>query len=294
MKRTPAHRPPPTVPLRTERDPVTWQGKMRRKPWHYTITAAIPCLHHATETAIVIELLRLQTCRPYIILVDTGSTPRELAKLEALRAEDCELHLLRRYAMQHPCDAIASAMDLAFSLADTPYVFTTHQDCFLCSRHFLQHLMDNIHGLAAIGYRLSPRNFPGWEKMLGHTATLWSVAEYDRLGLSWSLRRAAYLMARARPENYREQIPLIDTEACINELLLRTGAKIAFTGTEENFIRTRDDFIDHPRSLVCTKLYHPDKYPARRKDCDDALIEARTRIKDWQTSGPADPCACQT
>jgi hypothetical protein len=153
---------PPAVPLRNELSPVIWQGKLRRKPWHYTITAAIPCLDHTRETEAVVELLRLQTCKPYIILVDTGSTAAELRKLEALRAVDLELHLIRRNAQQHPCDSIASAMDLAFSLADTPYLFTTHQDCFPRSRHLLQHLMDNIHGLAAIGYRISPRMYPGW------------------------------------------------------------------------------------------------------------------------------------
>lgn len=282
-------RPPPIVPLRNERDPVTWQGKLHRKPWHYAITAVIPCIDHPRETAIAIELLRLQTCRPYVILVDTGSRDADLRRLEALRAEDCELHVIRRHAMMHPCDAIASAMDLAFSLADTPYVYCTHQDCFLRSRHFLQHLLDNIHGLAAIGYRLSPRNFPGWEKMFGHTATMFSTAEYDRLGLTWSLRRAAYILARARPENYREQIPLVDTEACINELLIRSGVRTAFVGQEENFIRTRDDWIDHPRSVACTKLYHADRYPARRHDCDLAMAEARDRIRHWRSTGPADP-----
>lgn len=289
-KRNPRpNKPPPTVPIAGQLGPVAWHGQLFRKPWHYLITAAIPCLDHAAEASAVVELLRLQTCRPYILLVDTGSTPRELAKLEALRAADVELHLLRRNGMQHPCDSIASALDLAFSLADTPYVYCTHQDCFPRARHLLQHLVDNIHGLAVIGYQLSPRNFPGWERHFGHTATLFSLAEYDRLGLSWSLRRAAYIHARARSENYREQIPMVDTEATINELLLRSGVPTAFIGKEQNFVRTKDDFIDHPRSVICTKLYHPDRYPGRRRDCNLALAEAKLRILRWQSSGPADP-----
>lgn len=282
-------KPPPTVPLRHERDPVAWHGRMHRKPWHYTITAAIPCLDHATETNAVIQLLRLQTCRPYIILVDTGSSARELAKLEALRDVDVELHLIRRNAMQHPCDAIASAMDLAFSLADTPYVFTTHQDCFLRARHFLQHLVDNIHGLAAIGYRISPRKYDGWEQHLGHTATLFSVAEWDRLGATWSLRRAAALLGIGRPANTIHALDAIDTEAAFNTLFSQRGAKTAFVGHEQNFVRTLDDFIDHPRSLICTELYYPQHAATARDWTDDALRHAQDRIHLWRSSGPADP-----
>jgi len=289
MKKAPRQSPPPTVPQRGEFYPVTWQGKLHRKPWHYTITAAIPCFEHARETAIVIELLRLQTCRPYIILVDTGSKARELTKLEALRADDVELHLFRRNAMQHACDSVASAMDLAFSLADTPYVFTTHQDCFLRARHFLQHLMDNIHGLAAIGYQLSPRKFKGWEHHLGHTATLFSIAEYDRMGVTWSLRRAANLLGVGRPANDMTVFDAIDTEAAFNKIFLNAGAKTAFVGSEQNFIRTKDDFIDHCRSLVCTGLYYPDHYAIARTWANEALREAQERIRLWRSSGPADP-----
>ena len=289
MKQPAKPKPPPTVPIRDERDPVIWQGRMHRKPWHFLITAAIPCLDHAVETAAVIELLRLQTCKPYIILVDTGSCARELAKLETLRAQDVELHLIRRNAMQHPCDSIAAAMDLAFSMADTPYVYTTHQDCFLRARHWLQHLVDNIHGLAAIGYRLSPRKFPGWEQHLGHTSTLFSVAEWDRLGATWSLRRAAGLLGVGRPANDMTIFDAIDTEAAFNARFIQAGAKTAIVGYEENFVRTLDDNIDHPRSLVCTGLYYPPSYQARREAADLALQAALVRIRLWRSSGPADP-----
>lgn len=292
MKKTAVRPPPPTVPITGERDPVAWQGRLQRKPWHYMITAAIPCLNHAAETELVVELLRLQTCRPFIILVDTGSSRRELAKLESLRAADVELHLLRRNAMQHPCDSIASAMDLAFSIADTPYVFTTHQDCFLVARHFLQHLMDNIHGLAAIGYRLSPRKFSGWEQHLGHTATLFSLAEWDRLGCTWSLRRAASLLGVSRPANSLQVLDAIDTEAAFNARFLQAGAKTAFVGFEQNFVRTLDDNIDHCRSLVCTSLYDPNHHRTARLDAHDAMRAARDRIRRWSASGPCDPERC--
>jgi hypothetical protein len=153
----------------------------------------------------------------------------------------------------------------------------------------LQHLVDNIHGLAAIGYRLSPRKFPGWEQHLGHTATLFSVAEWDRLGATWSLRRAAALLGTGRPANDLFALDAIDTEAAFNALFQQRGAKVAFVGVEENFNRTKDDFIDHCRSLVCTGLYYPQHYKVARDWTDDALRNAQDRIHLWRSSGPADP-----
>jgi hypothetical protein len=278
--------PRPIVPLDHEHGPTIFQGKLYRKPWHYLITAVIPTLNQPEETAIVCELLRLQTCRPYILLIDTGSNPLDLLSLALLRADDCELHVIARQGMQHPCDSIASALDLGFSLADTPYVFTTHQDCFLRSRHFLQDLVDNIHGLTAIGYRLSPRQYEGWDRELSHTATLWRLADYDRLGLSWSLRRAAYLLGRPRPDDPRLLPTQTDTETCINHLLQQHHAPTKFCGTEENFVRNLDENIDHPRSTACSRLYGQTLYPARYHDCQLAMADARARIAQWKAYGP--------
>lgn len=294
MKRNSNPPAPPTIPIRRLPPPATWTGTLLPKPWDHLITAVIPCLDHATETAACIRLLQLQTCRPHIILVDTGSTAAELHRLDSLRRTDVELHMIRRAAVRHPCDLIASALDLGFSLADTPYVFTTHQDCFLRNRHFLQHLVDNIHGLAAIGYQLTPRHFPEWHNHLGHTATLFSLTEYDRLGLTWSLRRAAFLLGHGRPHNPHTTQGSIDTEAAINTLMNQRAARIAFVGTECNHARTLDDNIDHCRSLVCSSLYNADHHAQATAWTKHALTEARQRIKAWENSGPADPLQAPT
>ena len=283
------HRPPPTIPLRRSPSPQKWLGVVIPKPWDHLITAVIPCLDHARETEICIRLLQLQSCRPHIILIDTGSTKAELRKLELLRRTDVELHIIRRAAIQHPCDLIASALDLGFSLADTPYVFTTHQDVFLRSRHFLQFLVDTIHGLAAVGYQITPRQHPTWHEELGHSATLWSLAEYDRLGLSWSLRRAARILGHGRPHNPTTALDSIDTEACINTLLRFAHARVAFVGTEINFMRTLDENIDHCRSLICSSLYNPARHLAAQTEMANAIGDARRRIQTWENSGPADP-----
>lgn len=53
-----------------------WEGLCQTKPWEYEITAAIPCLNTSETLPICIELLRLQTNRPFILLIDTGSIPK--------------------------------------------------------------------------------------------------------------------------------------------------------------------------------------------------------------------------
>ena len=120
----------PTIPIRGSAGPLTWEGVCARKPWQHQVTVALPCLDHADETAICVELLRCQSVPPYFILVDTGSRPDQAKRLRAMRAPDLEVHSLRINGARHPSAPIANALDLCFSLAATPYVFTTHQDCF--------------------------------------------------------------------------------------------------------------------------------------------------------------------
>lgn len=277
-----------TIPIKNPGGLANFQGTCHRKPWQYSITAAIPCLDHADETALCVELLRLQTMRPYIMLVDTGSDPNEFLKLSDLRAEDLELHTIRSNGTPHPCDIIAAALDLCFSLADTPYMYTTHQDVFLRSRYFLEYLYDNMPGLAVLGYRLSPRNNIQWEKMFGHTATMFDMSKWDEIGATWTLRRAARQQGCSHTMPPPGELWYIDTEHAANCTIIASGHKIGFCGTEENLQRTVDDNIDHCRSLVCTSLYAPDYHAKAMVWTKAAKREARERIKTWRTYGPAE------
>ena len=65
-----------------------WQGRCFKKPWDYRITAAIPHLDTIEPLRTVIDLLRRQTIRPYILVIDTGSDDTTCHQLEHLRAED--------------------------------------------------------------------------------------------------------------------------------------------------------------------------------------------------------------
>lgn len=277
-----------TIPIKNPAGLANFQGTCARKPWDYPITAVIPCLDHAEETALCVELLRLQTIRPYIMLVDTGSEQHQFADLCRLRAEDLEIHTIRSNGTPHPCDIIAAALDLCFSLADTPYIYTTHQDVFLRSRYFLEYLYTNIPGMAVLGYRLSPRNNIQWQKMFGHTATLFDLAKWDEIGATWTLRRAS----RQQGCNHKMPPPgelwYIDTEHAANTSIIASGHKIGFCGTEENLQRTVDDNIDHCRSLICTSLYAPEYHARALIWTELAKQEARARIRSWQLYGPAE------
>lgn len=281
--------PPLSVPIAGKAWPTAFQGTIRRKPWNHLITAVIPCLDHSEETALCIELLRLQTVRPYIMLVDTGSKPPHAAALEKLRGEDLEIHAIRANSIPHACAAIAAALDLGFSLASSPYVFTTHQDCFLRNRHFLDFLAQQMPHHSVVGYQISPRRFPDWEKWFGHTATCWKLEDLDRIGATWSLRRAAAMLGMGPLATTPDPHSQIDTESAINLTILHAGLQTKQIGTEVNFTRTLDNWIDHARSLVCTQIYFPDKYPAARAACDLAMADARNRIALWNSMGSAEP-----
>src|SRR5439155_11220887 len=97
----------------------------------YRITAVIPHLETPEPLRACVELLRLQTERPYILVIDTGSSESVKAGLEAMRAEDLEVHTVSAHGYLHSSEAVGVAQDLAFALCRSEYLFCTHSDCFL-------------------------------------------------------------------------------------------------------------------------------------------------------------------
>src|SRR5580658_4241296 len=99
-----------------------WEGSDRKKPWHYKVTAAIPAIDTVETLEVCIELLRLQTERPFIQIIDTGSRGKQLEKMRNLQADDVEVHFLQLNGVQHPSDYPAMAMDLAFALCRSDFI----------------------------------------------------------------------------------------------------------------------------------------------------------------------------
>lgn len=277
-------RPPQAAPLRNSHvKDKPWEGECRRKPWDYEVTAVIPVLDTPEPLKVAIDLLRLQTQRPFIVVIDTGSQPELLERVESFRADDVEVHSLRLNGVRHPSDFPAMAMDLAFSVCRTSHLFATHADCFLRKQTLLQEMTDLCTAeCPVVGYELSPRKHPDWKGMFGHTCTMFEMQVMDRIGAGWSMRRLAtiYGLENHEPRPDRPNWP--DTELLLNYLVRDNGIEPLLIGHEENFIRNLDENIDHCRSLTGALLYNPAHYKKARAWAEDAMAEAKSRIEQWR------------
>jgi len=260
-----------------------WEGACSKKPWEYRITAVVPVLDTPAPLRVVIELLRLQTARPFIVIIDTGSQPEILKEIESFRAQDVEVHSLRLNGVRHPSDFPAMAMDLSFSICRTPLLFATHADCFLRNRSLLAEMADLCPTESAVvGYELSPRQHPDWKGMFGHTCTMFDMATMDEIGAGWSMRRLARIFGIEShvPDPRRPNWP--DTELLLNYICREHQITPHLIGHEENFVRNLDENIDHCRSLTGGLLYNQPHYEKARRWADDAMAEAHERIAAWR------------
>lgn len=259
-----------------------WEGSIAKKPWEYSCEAIIPVLDTPDTLRIVIELLRLQKDRPYIIVIDTGSSPECFAEIEMMRAADVEVHSLRFNGVRHPSDFPAIAMDLAMSMCRTEFMFCTHADVFLRNRE----VITELRGMCSlqqpvVGYQITPRAHEDWVEMVSHTCTMLHMPTMDKIGAGWSLRRLC---------NNREvqHIPNIlgnnwpDTEILLNYILWENGMKAKLIGTEANHARTLDHRIDHCRTLTAGRLYSPTYAKECQAWVNEALSQAMERINLWR------------
>jgi len=257
-----------------------WEGVIAKKPWEYQVTATMAHLNTPETVPTVIELLRLQTVRPYILVVDTGSSEEHLARLMDCEAEDVEIHCLRAHAYRHSSEPVGVAQDLAYALVQTEYMFNTHTDCFLRRRDYLKYLLTMCSAQCpAVGYEMSPRDWLTdlWEGMVSHTATMVHVPTVHRIGASWNFNRAHTQFGVPRST---QGWP--DTETCFNLCLRAAGIAPRLIGHETNYERHCDDWVDHPRSYAGSKEYAPEYHEKAKGWVEDALREARERIAEWK------------
>lgn len=272
------------APLRGKRTiEKPWEGGCFTKPWDFEVTAAIPVLDTADTVEIAIELLRLQSVRPFIIIIDTGSQGEHFKRIQELAAEDVEIHSLRLNGVMHPSDFPAMAMDVAFAVCRTDFMFATHADVFLRNRHFLEELIEMAKNVSpVVGYEMSPRAHSDWKGMVSHTATMFHMPSMDKIGFGWSQRRLCniYNVKCYRPDPMRPNWP--DTEILGNYILRKNKIQPHLIGKESNFSRQVDDNIDHCRSITAGRLYSP-SYEARAEAwLKEAKEEALERIESWK------------
>ena len=260
-----------------------WEGNCEKKPWNYKVTAVIPCLNTSETLKCCIELLRLQTERPFIMIIDTGSQQDHLANTLDLRDEDVEVHSISLNGVLHPSDYPAMAMDLAMTLCRSKFMFATHADVFIKRRDFLEHLYGVCEkGFPVVGYEISPRAHSDWKGMVSHTATMYDMKVMDKIGFGWSLRRLCneYDIVDYKPDPMRPSWP--DTEILGNYILRKNNVLTKIIGHEQNQERTDDENIDHFRSYTSGKMYSPPHFKKTRAWFEDAILKAEKRIESWK------------
>lgn len=263
-----------------------WQGDFEIKPWHKKVSIAIPFRETPELVDTFMESWLLQTVSANIIIIDTGSSELSLKKLrEWEKREDCvELHELRFKAVKHPSDPVAIAMDLAFSLCTTKYLFATHADCFPLRNDLIEWMISKMEsgGSPVIGYQITDREGIKTDGWVGHTATMFDINQADILNLGWSQRRLCNLTGMDHFGNNRcNGYP--DTEFLINEQLDRHGIQREIIGKEINFKTTKDENILHVRSYASSKMYSPSHHSKAKDDMILAIEEVSKKIELWKS-----------
>lgn len=260
-------------------DKVT--GRIKKKPWEYAVTAAIPHLDTLEALQACIAVLRAQTERPYIMVIDTGSPCCVREQLEKMRAEDLEIHYISAHAWRHSSEPVTAALDLAQTLCRSKLLFHTHADCFLRRPDFIASLARVCNAnTPVIGYRMSPRDWvtKEWQWMVGHTATMLYMPSIHRVGATWCYQRIHY--GYGYPWRLDSGWP--DTETAFNHALRDGGILPVFIGYDRNGERQIDDNIDHVRSYPGTKIYGAS---GRKKETqgwmESAIRDAMGRAKLW-------------
>jgi hypothetical protein len=260
-----------------------WGGICPKKPQQYAITAVIPHLETPEPLQVVIDVLRAQDLRPYIMVIDTGSSAEVCQALEELRAADLELHYIRAHAYTNSSEPVAVAQDLAFALCRSEYLFCTHSDVFLCRRDFLTDLRRRCSAdVPVVGYEMSDRSWvtSQWRGIPSHTATLFHMPTMHRLGITWSMQRFYALYGYDNRQGWP------DTESTMGQLLKDKEVKIDFLGKETNFQRHKDANLDHVRNYPSSQLYFPEGgyFQIAKQWMAEAMAEARSRLDTWQRS----------
>ena len=277
------------IPTRGISAHKAWHGTIAKKPWEYKVTAVIPHLDTSELLDTNIALLRLQTERPFIVIVDTGSSARHMGVLDELERcnEDIEVHRLRFKSVVHPSDPVAVAMDLAFSACRTEWIYATHADCFLKNQHFIENTLEKmrVRDFSVAGYRITERKGVDTSKWVGHTATFFNTKFCDEHNLAWSQRKLCNLTGEDHAGDQKTS-SYPDTEFLINVQLDVIAKDLKrpnrwIIGTEENYITTDDEDICHVRSYASSKLYSPEHFKKASKSMERAMTEAYKRIKKW-------------
>lgn len=268
-----------------------WEGKPGlRLPWHYPISVMIPVLDTPDELALTVDLWKASSPTPFIVIVDTGSRVENLEAIRGLRAPGVVVLEVPVQGVRHASEFVAIACDAGLAAAQTPVMIFTHSDVFIRERQIPQQMIERCNvKYPAVGYRMSPRDHPDSRWMLSHTLTALHVPTADRIGLTWSMRRCFARLGTDYTTAGMVGVTWPDTESGFNYVLRDNGITPFFLGEEQNAVRHVDSYIDHCRSMTCSKLYSPGHYAMCRQWLDSARSEAIARLAEWNATPVRSP-----
>ena len=277
------------VPIRGEEKP--FEGTAAVKPWEYRVQVVIPHLDTPDILELGIQLWRLQTVRPFICVVDTGSNAENVRRLLALESDDVEVHFVRSRGQRHLSSLVSVALDVAAANNLQEFQFQTHTDVFPMRRDILSDLISRCGpATPVVGYEISPRNHVVgaiswlWRGMVGHTCTMLHAPTIRQHGIAWHLERGHEDLGLARlpPQN-------TDTEVPFNLLLRKAGITPVLIGHDENHKRHTTADFDHFRSYGSSMLYSPGYFSRCSEWAQAAIVDARKRLAIWTEESNAQP-----
>jgi hypothetical protein len=281
-------------------DKHPWEGTLSRKPWEWPCTAAI--VHRDTPAMLagVVALLRAQTVRPYLIVIDTGSGPDSAEVLDQLdAADDCEVHHVRSKGWRSSSAVVAASMDLAFAVCQTPILFSTHTDVFPTRPDLVEYVVGQCDARTpVVGWQMSRREgWPDatWETTPSHTATAYHLPTMRAIPASWSLLGAQEAAGLATVQTTGGHP---DTETRLGQLLVRHGITRRDLGQPDDGGRHwlclgaepnepyETHWFRHVRSTTSMLLYFP-QAPIRPRLVARELAAIPQRLQAWGVLTPS-------
>lgn len=255
------------------------------------VIVAIP--HRSTLPLLeaVLPLWRYQSVRTWILVVDTGSTPKEIEQLEALgqqRLFDSLLVIDAPVDPTHYSGRIAEACELAQGTGyglGAEFLMHTHTDVFPMRQDLLE-CWSRIcrEEEPVVGYRMSPRDHaPGtlrdwWRDMVGHTLTMCHLPTLKKHEMVWSRAFAEQRFGAKTLEK-----GAWDTEVTFNLCLHAAGIRPLFMGFDKNFEKLSDGNHVHCRSYPSQALFFPETDYAKKSAqwVEDEIQASHARAWEW-------------
>lgn len=270
--------------LRDHRLRAAAQQAAGDKDHHEPVVINLPHCNTPELVEAVLPLWLRQTHPTLIDVVDTGSRPRDLARL----AHICEaagprvrLHVIAPRTWRHSSEPVAVACELSQLYAETPRVLWSHVDVFPRRPDLVAHWVSQCDARTpVVGYEISPRDHvsgwisTNWPGMLGHSLTMGYLPALR--ACSWS-----YMVAAEEFGLGARDLLTWDTEVTFNLCLQRAGINRAIIGHDRNYEHLVDEWHGHARSYPGAVISGAEHAEKARPWVDEEIKLARINAERW-------------